>query len=346
MKRISVTLAVIIAVISLNAQSISFDELVHDFGAILEDGGPVSYEFVFKNTGDKPLIVSKVTPACGCTVSSWTKSPVKPEETGSITATYMPLNRPIPFNKILTVVSNSVDQSQIILSIKGTVIPKAENYRITYRDSIGKLRIKYFKELNFPQINMRGSSVELSLNVANVSETEPLKVEYENVPEYVKISPVHLTLDPRGKGTIKVRIDGSKRTIFGYVRDNITVKAGDAIGTMVVGSVVAEEFLSLSGPDWDNGPRVQFESPAINLQNENPASVKISNTGKSDLIIGSYSSDNPNLYANFNKSIKVKPGKTTTIKLGSKDPQKVTGNIYMTTNDPRNSLLKYRITNK
>jgi hypothetical protein len=258
----------------------------------------------------------------------------------------MPLNRPIPFNKILTVVSNAVDQSQIILNIKGTVIPKAENYRLTYRDSVGKLRIKYFKELNFPQINMSEKSVELSLNVANVSETEPLKVEYENVPEYVMISPAHLTLEPRGKGVIKVRIDGSKRTVYGYVRDDITVKAGDEKGVMLVGSVVAEEFPSLSGPDWDNGPRVKFESSAINLQKENVVSVEISNVGKSVLIIGAYSSDNPNLYANFNKSIKVKPGKSTTRILGRKDSLKVTGNIYMTTNDPRNSLIKYRITNK
>ncbi|MDR2562994.1 MAG: DUF1573 domain-containing protein [Prevotellaceae bacterium] len=347
MKRVSVFLAASIAAISLNAQSITFNELVHDFGVIREEAGPVSHEFVFTNTGDNPLVISKVTPACGCTVSSWTKSPVKPGETGSIIAIYTPLNRVFPFNKALTVASNAVDQSaQTVLTVKGSVLPKPENYRITYRDSVGDLRIKYLKELSFPKITMRARSSELSLNVANVSETEPITVEYENVPSYVIISPKTLTLKPREKGNIKVLIDGNKREIFGFVRDLVTIKVGEKRGTMSIGSVVAEEFPSLSGPDWDNGPRVKVGGSVINLAKASSTSIEISNTGKSDLIIASFTSDNPNLLANFNKSIKVKPGKSTNIKLESKDPQKSTGNVYFTTNDPRNSLLKYQIINK
>lgn len=347
MKRVTIFLAASIAVISLNAQSISFDEMVHDFGVIREEAGPVSHEFVFTNTGDKPLIINKVTPACGCTVSSWTKKPVKPGETGSITATYTPLNRVFPFSKSLTVACNAVDlTSPIIIGIKGSVIPRPENYRLTYRDSVGSLRIKYLKELSFPKVNMRSKSTELSLGVANVSETESITVEYEAVPGYVIISPETLTLNPREKGNIKMLIDGSKRTVFGFVRDNITVKVGESRGTITVGSVVAEEFPSLTGPDWDNGPRIKFENTVINLQKESSASVEISNVGKSDLIIGSFTSDNPNLYANFNKSLKVKPGKSASIKITSKDQQKSSGNIYLTTNDPRNSLIKYQINNK
>ena len=30
----------------------------------------------FTNTGDKPLVISKVTSSCGCTEVDWTKSPI------------------------------------------------------------------------------------------------------------------------------------------------------------------------------------------------------------------------------------------------------------------------------
>lgn len=51
-------------------------------------GNPVTATFTFTNTSNEDLVIETVTPGCGCTKSDYTKEPIKPGKTGSITATY------------------------------------------------------------------------------------------------------------------------------------------------------------------------------------------------------------------------------------------------------------------
>lgn len=66
---------------------ISFDQEVHDFGAI-ENGTPVETTFKYTNIGNSMLVVSNVKSTCGCTVpSDYTKN-VAPGETGEFTVQF------------------------------------------------------------------------------------------------------------------------------------------------------------------------------------------------------------------------------------------------------------------
>jgi hypothetical protein len=51
-------------------------------------GNPVTATFTFTNTSNEDLVIETVTPGCGCTKSDYTKEPIKPGKTGTITATY------------------------------------------------------------------------------------------------------------------------------------------------------------------------------------------------------------------------------------------------------------------
>lgn len=51
-------------------------------------GNPVTATFTFTNISKEDLIIENVTPGCGCTKSDYTKEPIKPGKTGTITATY------------------------------------------------------------------------------------------------------------------------------------------------------------------------------------------------------------------------------------------------------------------
>jgi len=64
---------------------ITFEKKTHDFGQINESDGKATYEFVFKNTGNGPLVVSRVQASCGCTTPTWTRQPIEPGKSGSIT---------------------------------------------------------------------------------------------------------------------------------------------------------------------------------------------------------------------------------------------------------------------
>ena len=98
-----------------------FEKETHDFGRIKE-GPSVTVEFKFVNTGTEPLIIEKVTPACGCTTPEWPKYPIKPGETAVIKATYSSQGRPGVFVKTVTVVSNAKTPINV-LTLKGEVIP-------------------------------------------------------------------------------------------------------------------------------------------------------------------------------------------------------------------------------
>ena len=63
-------------------------ETSFDFGTIKEANGNVSHVFKIKNTGDAPLVLTRVIASCGCTTPEWTKEPIAPGKTGDIKITY------------------------------------------------------------------------------------------------------------------------------------------------------------------------------------------------------------------------------------------------------------------
>jgi hypothetical protein len=102
-----------------NAADFKFEREVHDFGTIKE-GVQAEYVFKFTNTGKEPLVITNVQASCGCTTPKWTKEPVKPGESGSVTAIYNSKGRPGNFNKAVTITSNA-KTAQKVLFIKGNV---------------------------------------------------------------------------------------------------------------------------------------------------------------------------------------------------------------------------------
>lgn len=71
-----------------NPPVISFKSMTHDFGDVAM-GQKLTHTFEFKNTGESPLLIHSVKPSCHCTVlQDWSKKPIKPGETGSITAQF------------------------------------------------------------------------------------------------------------------------------------------------------------------------------------------------------------------------------------------------------------------
>ena len=105
-----------------NGPKIKFEEQIHDFGEI-PNGGNTEYEYRFTNTGNEPLILTKVSPRCGCTASEWTKEPVLPGESGVVIARYKHNTKEGKFDKVIDVTSNALHTPTLQLHIKGTILP-------------------------------------------------------------------------------------------------------------------------------------------------------------------------------------------------------------------------------
>ena len=117
----SMTLYVDAQELSENGPEIEFEKTTHQFGEIPFKGNGV-YEFVFKNTGNEPLILSQPKSSCGCTVPEWPKKPILPGETDVIKVTYKYTDRPGSFSKYVTIFSNAKVNNVVKLYIKGKVL--------------------------------------------------------------------------------------------------------------------------------------------------------------------------------------------------------------------------------
>ncbi len=122
MKKFILVITLIFGVgIAVNAQSkpaeFKFEVETHNFGKIPLNKSAV-YTFNFTNTGDLPLIISKIETTCGCTVGEYTKTPVKSGEKGFVKVTMTPAGVALPFNKTITVTSNARTTTKV-LYVKG-----------------------------------------------------------------------------------------------------------------------------------------------------------------------------------------------------------------------------------
>ena len=108
---------------SVNAQEkvakIEFKTDVIDYGTI-DKGADGLRIFEFTNTGDAPLIITKVKSSCGCTVPSWPEEPIMPGKKGKIEVKY-DTKRVMPIRKTITVTSNA-NTPTVALKIKGLVV--------------------------------------------------------------------------------------------------------------------------------------------------------------------------------------------------------------------------------
>ncbi|SCX79528.1 DUF1573 domain-containing protein [Flavobacterium caeni] len=86
----------------------------------IPQGTPKSVDFEFKNTGKTDVIITNVKASCGCTATDYTKTPIKPGQSGKVTATYNAANKGA-FTKTVTVTTNA-EETPKTLTIKGTVI--------------------------------------------------------------------------------------------------------------------------------------------------------------------------------------------------------------------------------
>ncbi len=122
MKKIVLVLFIGMLGFSLTAQDkkakIEFKAETIDYG-VIEKGSDGVRVFEFTNTGDAPLIISKVSSSCGCTIPKWSNEPILPGKKGEIQVKY-DTNRVNPIRKAITVISNA-DTPTKVLKIIGEV---------------------------------------------------------------------------------------------------------------------------------------------------------------------------------------------------------------------------------
>ena len=103
---------------------VKFDVTTIDYGEVEfeSDGKRI---FKFKNIGNAPLVFTRISSSCGCTIPKKPEKPIEPGGEGEIEVEY-DTKREGLFMKAISVVSNSKNPSTI-LRIKGEVLPEEDS---------------------------------------------------------------------------------------------------------------------------------------------------------------------------------------------------------------------------
>jgi hypothetical protein len=270
--------------------SIKFNETSFDFGDIKESDGNVSHKFEFTNDGTAPLIVQSVRPSCGCTSTGWTKDPVKPGETGFVTAVYNPKNRPGKFNKSLTIVCNA-NPAQMRIYIKGNVEPKPRSIEDDYPTVMGGLRVKY-RSFNFGKLTTE-KPVTKTFNVYNNTDEEISFLDEIKAPDHIKVKFLPQSIAPKTLGAIEVTYDPTQIKLYGFKSDLVILKTTESTNNVKDFRVVAsleEYFPPLTAEQLASAPKLKFDDPVYDFgsikQGESVTTDFVfTNTGKSELNI-------------------------------------------------------------
>ncbi len=342
---VAVFIAMGVAFAQHNGPHISFDKIVHDYGKLKEQGGIAKYKFEFTNTGSAPLILNKVRPTCGCTSSDYTKKPVNPGEKGFVSAEYNPKNRPGPFSKTIRVYSNSAENPNVVLRIKGDVKPKPRSIEDDYPRKLGPVRLD---NTQFAFLRMTDREKKLkTLKIINVSD-KPVKLGMDRVPSYMDVRFSKEVLKPGEKGTIKATLFGTKVNNYGYVRSRLALKINGKTNPrhrIATTAIIKEDFSHLTPEQRANAAHINFKDKHFDFgtitQGEKVThKYEFVNTGKSDLIIRKvHASCGCTAVAPPKEAIK--PGEKSFIKAtfssrGKINRQHKTIRIYA--NDPENTV--------
>jgi uncharacterized protein DUF1573 len=108
----------------------------YDFGKVKQNVPPTA-TIVVTNIGTEPLIIEQATPSCGCTVSDYTKAPIAPGKTGTISATYNAAAVG-PIDKTLTVKFAGADDVKFVKLTGEVLTPAAFDASKSNKDSAKK----------------------------------------------------------------------------------------------------------------------------------------------------------------------------------------------------------------
>ena len=240
---------------------VEVDKLVHNFGDILLDSGPVSCTFTLTNTGSKPVVIYNVTTTCGCTDVEWTKEPIRPGKKGTVSVTYSNDEGPYPFDKSLTMYLSDM-KKPVILKMRGVSLEKKKPLEELYPVRYGSLGLKenISKCGNMDQNGQKSESVM----VANLSGS-PIKVEFADVSEHLKLSVSPNPIPARGTAELSYTVTAD-RSLWGKnwywavpVINGKTYTNGEGEKKIGFWAFTREDFSGVSSEEKRNGPRPTFK---------------------------------------------------------------------------------------
>ncbi|MDR1631790.1 MAG: DUF1573 domain-containing protein [Dysgonamonadaceae bacterium] len=322
---------------------ITFNEKKHDFGVISDKGGRVNFDFILTNNSDEPLLISNVKASCGCTTPSWTKTPIEPKKSGTITVSYNPSGQHGSFLKSIVVHTNQ--GIPITLRISGEVtnapIPKKaeEIYSVALENYLMKS-----KDLNFGQLEFSASKT-IRLEVFNNSDKPA--TQKITPPKYftVNYSPV---VEPMKESVIEVTFLAANYNKYGYANGDLVFYIDDRKQILSYSALILDDFSKWEADKKANAGKINTNTMEINFGNFTAGTsrtLKLSNSGNSVLNIQNIQSSSPWVVPS-KTTFAINPGEIVEMKVHidkNKIKSSFNSTLSIVSNDPKRPLLEVKI---
>lgn len=276
------------------AEVVEFDKTVHDFGDISIDDGPQTCVFTVKNVGKEPIAIYEVVTSCGCTDAQWTREPIQPGKTGSITGTYKNEDGPVPFDKTLTVYIAGVGKP-VILRMRGLVHEKKKPLSELFGAvKLGQLGLK---SLNYKVSNvLQEESSSDEVKIANLGK-QPMKVAFTDVSPNLTVEVVPATVPAGETAALRFSVKADPALWGKHVYSATPVINGaKASKPITVTALTRGNFASWTPEQRKNAAQCIFDESTVSFDTANAgAKVKgtftFTNKGKSPLKFYSIDAD-------------------------------------------------------
>lgn len=242
---------------------VSFDKVVYNFGDILIENGRQTCVFKMKNISNAPVIIQNVLNSCGCTKSSWTKTPIKPNESGEIKVTYLNNQGERPFIKGITVYVSGLSKP-VFLKIKGVAHKKVLSLKELFPITYGPIGFKE-KKIAMGYIE-QGLSRSIDVEIANLSNKET-KVSFAKITQGMSISMKNKKIAANSKQKFTCTINTAEtsekkwgKTPFSFTLINNGKKYPQAL---VIEPLIKENFTSLTSSQKNAASLPQFNKTSM-----------------------------------------------------------------------------------
>lgn len=275
----------------LIAQSgvLTFEKKEIHLAGLKADDTPTTVTFHVKNTGEQPVLISRVIPMFPRMNAEWDKTPVLPQKSAEIKISFKSQELPEQFNYIINVHSNAQNPREQ-LRISGNIVDNPEKPELLYKTDLSGMKFKT-NNINFGKIFSR-QVVKDTVYFYNTRE-KAVSVSTRYTPSHIKADFYPQTVHPGEKGMLVLTYDAATKNDYGYIFDSVILKFDDDNSynnRLTVTANITEDFSKLSPQELENAPVAYFNKTSIEfgdiIQGEKAdCDFTLENNGKTALII-------------------------------------------------------------
>lgn len=321
-----------------------FETLAIDLGTLTWHV-PGLATYTLRNTGDADLLIRDVRSDCGCTVVTWTHDPIRPGETGTVSATF-DAEMLGHFSKHIAVATNAGPQP-VMLRLDGAVVMKKKEYSGDFPVRVGDIYLDT-DVVEFDDVN-RGETPQRTLIVFNGSK-KTYTPELMHLPRYLTMESAPQQIRPGRVGRITLTLNSQELHDMGLTQTDVYLSRfpGDRVSKdneINVSATLLPSF-ELTEAELRDAPVALLDSTTIDLgtlsgKKKLKGSITITNTGRSPLLIHTLQVYNPGISASVNRR-RINPGESQKLKIAiSANSHYFKGRrrVLLITNDPQHAKI-------